>query len=187
MAAQVRVVERGERSEVGPARVLADLRLQHPPRRERAGEAGDEDLADLELLGEEDRVHRAGPAERDEREVARLDPLLDGQRADRLRHLRVDDVAHALGQVRRRESELVAEVRERALRSIPVERHLPAREVGRVDAPEQQVRVRDRDPRAAAPVAGGAGVGAGALGPDAQAARLRVGQRAASGARRCGC
>ena len=129
-------------------------------------------------------MHRSGPAEGDEREVARLDPLLDGQRPDRLRHLGVDDVAHAFGQLDRREAELVAETCERALRGVEVERHLAAREVGRVDAAEREVRVRDGDPRAASAVAGGARVGSGALRPDAQAPRLRVRDRAATGSDR---
>ena len=62
-----------------------------------------------------------------------------------------------------------------------VERHLPAGEVGRVDAAEDEVRVGHGRPRAAAAVAGGAGVGARALRPDAQAAGLGVGERAAAG------
>ena len=74
--------------------------------------------------------------------------------------------------------------RERLLRGVDVERHLAAREVRRVDAPEREVGVRDGDPRAAAAVAGGAGVGAGALRANAQAARLRVRDRAATRADR---
>jgi hypothetical protein len=42
-------------------------------------------------------VHRPRAAEGDEGEVARLDPFLNRQGADSLRHLGVDDVANPLG------------------------------------------------------------------------------------------
>ena len=69
-------------------------------------------------------------------------------------------------------------------RGVDVERHLAAGEVRRVDAAEHEVRVGHGRLRAAAAVAGGAGVGPGALRPDAQAAGLGVGERAAAGADR---
>ena len=125
-------------------------------------------------------MHRTRAAERHEREVARLDPLLDGQRADRLRHLGVRHVADALGQLARLEPQLAAQLRDRRARRLDVERHRAAREAALVHAAEHEVGVGDGRPRAAAAVARGSRVGAGALRPDAQAARLGVGQRAAA-------
>ena len=177
---QIPPVEIGERREVRAREVLADLRLEHPPRRERAREARDDHLGHVELLREERCVHRPGAAERDERELARLDPLLDRERPDRLRHLGVDHVADPLGELDRLQVQLVGELGDRASRRVDVERHLAACEPGRIDATEDEVRIGDRRLRAAAPVARGARIGARALRTDAQSARLRVGDRAAA-------
>ena len=132
-----------------------------------------------------DGVHRAGAAEGDERVVARVDALLDGDRPHRVGHVRVDDREHPLGERGRRPSPSSPRPSASAsLRRALVELHPAAEEVARVEPAEEEVRVGDGRLRAAAPVAGGAGIGAGALRPDAQAARLEPGERAAAGADR---
>ncbi len=74
---------------------------------------------------------------------------------------------------------------ERGLGGGGVERHLAAEEAVGVDVAEHQRGVGDGRARATEPVAGGAGVGAGALGADAQqAARVDPRDRAAAGADR---
>ena len=112
-------------------------------------------------------MHRSGAAERDQCEVARLDALLHGKRANGLRHLRVDHVADALRQLDRLQAELMCELADRAVRGPDVERHLPAGEPGGIDAAEDDVRVGHRRTRPTAAVTGGAGIGACALRPDA--------------------
>src|SRR6185437_985554 len=105
----------GELAEVGlvggaeerTAEVAPKLRLEHPPGRERAGVPRHDHVGDAELLREEHGVHGACAAEGDQREVARLDPLLDGERADRLRHLRIDDRDDPLGQLLDAQAELL--------------------------------------------------------------------------------
>ena len=103
-------------------------------------------------------MQRPGASEGDEREVARVEPLLDGDDAKRSHHLRVHDV-HDCRRV---------DVAERALRRLAVELD-PARERGG-QAPEQEVGVADRRPRAAAPVAGRTRLRSGALRADPQRA-----------------
>ena len=51
-------------------------------------------------------MHRAGPAERDEGILAWVDPLLDGDRPHCVRHPRVDDREHPLGELDRSEPNL---------------------------------------------------------------------------------
>ena len=129
-------------------------------------------------------MHRPGAAERDEREVPRLDPLLDRDRADRLRHLGVDHVADPLGHDFRLEVQFVGESRYGVVRGVDVERHPAARERVGLDAAEHEVGVGDGRLGAAAPVTGRTRIGAGALWADAKPARLGIGDRAASGADR---
>ena len=101
-------------------------------------------------------MQRAGAAERDEREVARIEPLLDRDDAQRAHHLRVHDVDHP-GWV---------DGSQRPLGGLRVELD-PARQ-GRRQAPEEKIRVGHRRPGTTPPVAGGAGIGARALRADAQ-------------------
>ena len=61
-------------------------------------------VADLEPLGDLARVHAAGAAERDEREIARVVPALDRDDANRALHVGVGDAHDAFGE--RRHAEL---------------------------------------------------------------------------------
>ena len=131
---------------------------------------------DPELVGERARVQRPGAAERDEREVARVVAALDRDDAQRPQHLGVDDP----------DDRLRVEVAERALGRGAVELD-PAREA-RGQAAEQKVRVGHRRQRPAAAVARRAGVGAGALRPDAhRPARVDAARSTRRPRRPCGC
>ena len=79
------------------------------------------------------------------------------------------------------EADLAGHGLERTLGRGLVERHPAAEEVARVEPAEKEVGVRHGRLRPAAAVARGAGSGAGALRPDAQAAGLQPGERAAAG------
>ncbi len=98
-------------------------------------------------------MQRAGAAERDEREVPRIVAALDGDDPERTQHLGVHDLDH-VGRI---------EAFERPLRRLAVE--LDAAGEPPRQATEQEVRVRDRRPLAAAAVAGGPRRRTGALGP----------------------
>ena len=56
-------------------------------------------LGHLQLAREVDRVERPGAAEGDETELARVEAALDGHEPDRLDHVRVGDLEHALRRV----------------------------------------------------------------------------------------
>ena len=101
-------------------------------------------------------MQRARAAERDECEVARIQPLLDRDDAQRAHHLRVHDVDHT-GRV---------DGSQRPLGGLRVELD-PARQ-GRRQAPEEKIRVGHRGPGTTPPVASGAGIGTRALRADAQ-------------------
>ena len=100
-------------------------------------------------------MQRAGAAERYEREVARVEALLDRDDAERAGHLGVHHLDHGVGceppSARRAAS---------ASSSSP--------SGSRAGSAEQEVRVGHRRPLAAPPVAGRAGDRARALGPDPQ-------------------
>ena len=86
-----------ERRDVGAHRVSPLVGGDQAERREDTCGGGYEDGRHAELLGEGARVQRAGAAERDEREVARIEALLDGHDTQRADHLRVHDVDHRRG------------------------------------------------------------------------------------------
>ena len=115
--------------------------------REHAGRGGNEDGAELQLVGEGAGMKRASAAEGDEREVARVEAALDRDDAECGEHLCVHDLDHVLG--------LGAHARQGALRGVAVELETAGEPVGK--AAEEQVRVRDRGQLAAAAVARGPG------------------------------
>ena len=78
------------------------------------------------------------------------------------------------------ESDLAGDECQGARRRVLVEPHPPAEEELRVEAAEEEVRVGHGRLRPAAAVASGAGIRAGALRPDSQAAGLEPRERAAA-------
>ena len=127
----------------------------------------------------------ARAAERDERELARVEPALDRDHPQRAAHLGVGDAHDAERGLERVEVELVAERLQRLLRALGRQRQLAA-ELGAVaEVAEQQVGVGHRRLLAALAVGGRAGVGARRARADAQrAARIGPGDRAAARADR---
>ena len=100
-----------------------------------------EHLGDVERVGDLGRVQRAGAAEGDERELARVVALLDRARADRARHVRVRDREDPLGRLAQAEPELLGELLHRLDRGVAVELHPAAEEALRIDPAEHDVRV----------------------------------------------
>ena len=130
-----------------------------------------------------------GAAERDQREFARIDALLHRARADRIRHVAVDDGEHAFGRAR-----LASRPSASASSSIArcggvvIERHAAAEEIVLVEPAEHQIGVGHGRLGAAAAIGGGAGHRAGAARPDAEGAAVSRRRRSSRRRRRwCGC
>jgi hypothetical protein len=123
-------------------------------RREHPCGRGNENGVHPELLGECACVQRPRASEGDEREIARVEPLLDGDDTERANHLGVDDFDHR-GRI---------EISERSLRGTAVELDPARQPLGQ--ASEEQVCVRDGRAAATLSVASRPGICAGALGPD---------------------
>ncbi len=163
--------------------VVLQVGGEEPDRRREPGEHRNQHLRDAERAGHLGRVERPGASEGDERELAGVVPLLDRSRADRVRHVVVDERDHAGGGLGDAEIELVAEPLDCRGGETRIDLHLAAEEVLGPKAAEDDVRVRHGRLLAPAPVAGGARLGAGATRPDAErAARVDVGDAAAAGA-----
>ncbi len=165
--------------------VRAQPRGQQAERRGVARVRRHEHLADAEDLGDAGGVERAGASEGDEREVARIDALLDRDHAERVHHVVVGELHDGVGGLLDRPPERLGHLLERGARAAHVEHDVAAGEVLRVEPSEQQVRVGQRRPLSAHRVARGAGARAGALGADAQqSARVDPRDRSAAGADR---
>ena len=108
-------------------------------------------------------MRRTGAAEGDEREGARIDPLLDRHDADRIRHVLVADAHHGRGRLDPVEAELRAQRVEHGAGAPGIERELASEEEGGIEAAEHHVGVGDRGALAALAVAGRAGHRARAL------------------------
>ena len=129
----------------GADRVVAQVAGQQADRRGDAGMRRHDHLGDAQHVGHLGAVQRAGAAEGDQREVARVDALLDGARADGVGHVGVDQRDHALrrlalGDARARAAS--SPITRRAATS--VERHPAAEEVLAVEPAEHDVGVGDR-------------------------------------------
>jgi hypothetical protein len=134
--------------------------------------------------GDRDRVQPPGAAEGQQREVARVEALLDGHHPQRPDHLGVGDADDALGRRQQVVTER-AERADRALGGLASSATPPASGVCGVEQAEHEVRVGDRRLGARRAVAGGPRLGARRARSDAQsAARVAPGDRAAPGADR---
>ena len=146
--------------------VIAAPRAEQSP-----GCGGTSTVRHVEPLRDRSGVQRAGAAEGDQREVARVEAALDGDQPDRVRHVLV-------GGPHRRDAAAASADRSSASPSpasaaraaSSVERHRPAEEVRRVEPAERQVRVGQRRLGPALPV-----------GDRAPARRRRSGGRRAAG------
>ena len=104
-------------------------------------------------------MERPRTPEGDEAEVAGVEPALDGDQADRVRHVLVGDPRDCERGADRVEGERIAEPRDRALGGAEVELHLAAEERGGVEAAEDEVGIGYRRFAPTLPVSGGAGLG----------------------------
>ena len=102
----------------------------------------------------------------DQDEIARVVATADRHFPQRIRHLRINDLANAGRGLFCRQIERARDLFvDRPRRGVAVEFHLPAQEGIRVDDAEDHVGVRDGGASAAESIAGGAGPRAGAFRP----------------------
>ena len=162
-----------ERLVQGAHEVVAHVGEHAAERRRDAGVARHQHMGHAELAGDGGGVHRPGAAEGEEREVARVVPLVHRDQPRRARHL----VVHHL-QDRRRgpglvEAERVADPgADDAAHRVDVRRAVEAADGAGVDAAEQQVGVGHGRLGTALAVADRPRRGARALRPHAQDAAL---------------
>ena len=120
---------RVQRERTGQGDGEAPLRLEQPDGGGDPRSPRDDDPGDPERPRKRAGVERPRPSERHHRVVARVTPPLEGHGAERPLHVRVGDAVHAPGGSRRVEAERLADLRAgRALRRLPVDPELPARE-----------------------------------------------------------
>ena len=164
--------------------IVADVDQEATERRRDTGVRRYEHRRDRELPSERRAVERAGSAEDDEGELARVVAAPDGDEAHGIGHVRVgdlDDGARSLGGVEPERPDDV--LLDRLGRGLGVEGHRA--DERRAEPSEHDVRVRVGRLRPAAPVARRPGVGARRLRPVVQRAGLvDPGERAATGADR---
>jgi hypothetical protein len=140
-----------------------------------------EDGPHAEILREAGRVNRPGAAVGDQREVARVAPLLGRDRPQRPRHPRVRDPVDPTRRLEEGQTERLGDAAHRLLGQLRGDRDLPVGDRAGGHVAEDDVCVGDRWLDAAAPVAGRARVGARAARPDLEAAsRIDPGDAAAS-------
>ena len=112
-------------------------------------------------------------------------PTVDGDDADRIRHVLVRHLNDGLRRLLDSHAERRAKLRQFLMRLVSVQPHFSREEVVRVEPAQHQVRVGDRYVIAALVVANGSGVCSGALRADAQEASfVDPGDAAAAGADR---
>ena len=104
LAVQAVHVDAALQLEHGPHLVVLEVAREQAAGRRDAGMRRHEHLGDLERVGDLGRMQRAGAAERDERELARVVALLDRPRPDRARHVRVRDRQDAVGRLHQTEA-----------------------------------------------------------------------------------
>ena len=167
-----------------------DVGQPDPVRGQHAGQRVDEHLGHAERVGDGAGVLAAGPAEHVQDVPCDVVAALHRDLLDRVGHVRHGDLdearRHLLGTavVPGGCGDLLAELCEQGFRDLGVERGVAARaehlrEVVGLDAAEQHVGVGDGE-RAAAPVAGRPGIGAGRVRPYPVPAAVEVQHRAAA-------
>ena len=165
--------------------LIAQIGGQHAPGREHGGHVGDHDAADLEKPRHLRDLQAGGATEGDERELARIHAAAHGDDLDPLGHVRVDDLGDALGGGEALGAKRARDTVHRHLCGASVEGDAAAEKIAGIEKAEDDVGVGHRRAVAAFAIAGRAGIGAGALGPDVQdSARIDRRDRAAAGAQR---
>ena len=156
--------------------VVLTGRGEQADRRQHPGPRRDDDRRHAERVGQRAGVQRAGAAERDQREAARVDAPLDRHRPQRLLHGRVDHRDHAV----RRDAGPIERRRAAAATS---SRPSPGSSASAGMRPATRSASVTVGSTPAPAVAGGAGHRAGALrADDERAAGVEAGDRPAAGA-----
>ena len=112
---------------------------------------------DAEALGHGRRVQRPGSPEGEQGELAHVQPALDGDHADRVRHVLAGDLEDRERRVLETEREPIRERRDALGREVGSQLQVAAEEGAGVEPAEHEIRVRDRGGRPPSPVTRGAG------------------------------
>ncbi len=163
----------------------------HPVRRQHAGQRMQQHARHAERVGDEARVLAARAAEAAQRVLGDVVAALHRDVLDRIRHVRDGDLEESvrdfLGRVRAagprgdvggERRELLAH--DRGVERLVARRAEHARKELRIELADHHVAIGDRQ-RAAAPVRGGAGIGARGFGADAKARAIETADRSAAG------
>ena len=148
---------------------------------QRAGGLGQQHAVAAQRRSNRQDVEAGRPAAGHEHALARIDPLVDRDLLDGLDHGLAGEGEDRRGGLLHRLAQRLRQRRDGTAGGIHVERHAPAEEGVGVDVAEHHGGIGHGRRIAAPGVAGGAGVGAGALRPDAeQPARIDPGDGAAA-------
>ena len=136
---------------------MAEIGDQHAEGGERPRSRGDDHLGDLQLRGERRGMHRAGAAVSDERVIAWIATLLDGDRP-----IAADMIALAIRMMPSAQASTVRPRRsreplDRCAREVGIEAHRAAEKIRRIDPSGDDVGVGDRRLDATDRVRGGPG------------------------------
>ena len=185
-AVEIRVGGGAELDEARLGVLVPEIGLEEADRRGDAGRDRDDHVPRRDRFRQRHAMQRARAAERHDREVARVEAAGNRVRADRQRHVVVDDLEDPERGIGHAEAERLRHLLlDRLARQVRVELQVAAeRQVG-VEAAEHDLGVGHGRLLAAAAVAGRPGLRAGRARADVEAARLvDVGDRAAAGADR---
>jgi hypothetical protein len=130
-------------------------------------------------------VQRSGTAECDERKAAWVEAFLHGARADRVRHVGIDDREDALGRFLETEAKPLGQTAGGAPRCHRIEPHRAAQKIIGIQPAEHEIGIGHRGLGAASSIGGRSGIGPGAARADAKSAgAVDIGDRPAAGADR---
>ena len=159
-----------EQLRIGPCAIDPGRRGKHAQAGPRARRNRDQHARDAQLAGDFHRMDRAGAAGGDHRELPRIVAVFSNMDACRAGHVFVDHVVDAPCGIGRRHAELLRQPPHRGFGEAGAQRHLPAKEIRRIQIPEQQIRVGDGRIRSATAVARRARHRPGGFRPDVQQA-----------------
>jgi len=144
---------------------------EHAQRAEQAGHGGHHDAANFQIAGEIERVYRPGAAEAEIVELARVIAAFDRHQTHGLGHQRIGHGTHGACGLSHADAQRFRQMfLHRALRGGDIQLEASLQEGARVDVTQDEVAVGHGRARAAAAVAGRAGIGPGAFRTDAHAA-----------------
>ena len=127
-------------------------------------------------------MHRARATEGQHRKSARIVALFDDVHSGGVGHTFVHHTMNSKCRIFDTQTKRLRNVRvNRALRCVPMKRHLSAQKKSGIEVPQHQIRIGHRGPCATASVASRPGIGAGAGRANAQQAkRIKPGDTAAT-------